>query len=177
MKKWIVDSDHSVAAFSIRHMMIANVRGQFNKIAGTISFDPSQPGNASVEMTFDAASIISGIQKRDDHLKSPDFLDVAKYPMITFKSTNIEQLGGSRARVTGDLTIHGVTRQITVDAEFTGPVKDPFEEGSTMGFSTSAVINREDFGMTWNYPMENNGIMLGREIALTIDLEADLAAE
>lgn len=177
MGKWIVDPDHSVAAFSIRHMMIANVRGQFNKIGGTIMFAPSQISDASVEMTFDAASIITGIEKRDDHLKSADFLDVAKYPLVTFKSTGIEQLDVNRARVTGDLTIHGVTRQMTLDAEFAGPVKDPFGDGITMGFTTSATINREDFGITWNQPMEDNGIMVGREITLTIDLEADLASE
>jgi polyisoprenoid-binding protein YceI len=177
MGKWIVDPDHSVAAFSIRHMMIANVRGQFNKIGGTIMFAPSQISDASVEMTFDAASIITGIEKRDDHLKSADFLDVAKYPLVTFKSTGIEQLDVNRARVTGDLTIHGVTRQMTLDAEFSGPVKDPFGDGITMGFTTSATINREDFGITWNQPMEDNGIMVGREITLTIDLEADLASE
>ena len=177
MGKWIVDPDHSVAAFSIRHMMIANVRGQFNKIGGTILFAPSQISDASVETTFDAASIITGIEKRDDHLKSADFLDVAKYPLVTFKSTGIEQLDVNRARVTGDLTIHGVTRQIILDAEFAGPVKDPFGDGITMGFTTSATINREDFGITWNQPMEDNGIMVGREITLTIDLEADLASE
>ena len=177
MGKWIVDPDHSVAAFSIRHMMIANVRGQFNKIGGTIIFAPSQISDASVEITFDAASIITGIQKRDDHLKSADFLDVARYPLITFKSSRIEPLDVNRARVTGDLTIHGVTRQITLDAEFAGPVKDPFEDGLSMGFSTSATINRDDFGITWNQMLEANGIMVGREITLTIDLEADLAAE
>ena len=174
MKKWTVDSDHSVAAFSIRHMMIAHVRGQFNSMEGVIHFDPPGVAGATVELMIGASSVVTGIQKRDDHLRGSDFLDVAAYPKITFKSSRIEPLGGSRARVTGDLTIHGVTKQVTVDAEFSGPVKDPFGDDVSMGFSTSAVINREDYGIIWNQPMENNGIMLGREVILTIDLEADL---
>jgi len=177
MAKWVVDSDHSVAAFSILHMMIAHVRGQFNNITGTVYFDPQNIAGSSVELTIGTSSVATGIQKRDDHLKSPDFLDVAKYPEISFKSVGIGPVEGSRALVTGDLTLHGVTRRITVDTEFSGPVKDPFGDGSSMGFTASTTINREDYGMDWNQPMENNGIMLGREIRLTIDLEADLASE
>lgn len=177
MAKWIVDSDHSVAAFSILHMMIAHVRGQFNNVAGTVYFDPQNIANSSVELTIETSSVATGIQKRDEHLKSPDFLDVDKYPEISFKSVRIGSVEGNHASVTGDLTLHGVTRQITVDSEFSGPVKDPFGDGLSIGFTASTTINREDFGMDWNQPMEDNGIMLGREIRLDIDLEADLASE
>lgn len=175
MAKWVVDPDHSVAAFSILHMMIARVRGQFNDIAGTIYFDPQNIADSSVELTIGTSSVTTGIQKRDDHLKSADFLEVAKYPEISFRSVSIGPVQGNLASVAGDLTLHGVTRRITVEAEFSGPVKDPFGGGSSMGFTASAVIDREDFGMDWNQPMENNGVMLGREIRLVIDLETDLA--
>ncbi|MDH4231552.1 MAG: YceI family protein [Nitrospirota bacterium] len=177
MAKWIVDSDHSVAAFSIRHMMIANVRGQFNRITGTILYDPEDIRNASVDIVIDAGSIVTGIQKRDDHLRSPDFLDVNTYPVITFRSTSIESVEGGHARVTGDVTIHGLTRRITMEAEFAGPVRDPFGDGVSMGFTTSATLNREDFGITWNQPMEGGGIMIGKEVRLFIDLEADRVSE
>jgi polyisoprenoid-binding protein YceI len=177
MIKWIVDPDHSVAAFSVRHMMIADVRGQFNKIDGTIYFDPLNLENSSVELTIAVSSIITGIQKRDEHVKSPDFFDAEKFPLISFKSISTEPLGGNRAKVTGDLTIHGITRQVTVSAEFSGPVKDPFGDGLSMGFTASVVINREDYGIMWNQPMADNGIMVGREVRLIIDLEADLTPE
>lgn len=173
MAQWKVDPDHSVAAFSIRHMMIAHVRGQFNKIAGTIEFDPQDIGGSSVELTIEAAHINTGIQKRDDHLRSSDFFDVTTHPAITFISRRVDSVKGNRAAVTGDLTLHGITREVTVAAEFHGPVKDPFGDGISMGFTGSAVINREDFGMTWNQPMADNGLMLGREVMLYIDLEAD----
>ena len=177
MAKWIVDPDHSVAAFSVRHMMIAHVRGQFNRITGTILYDPEDLMNVSVEVNIEAASIVTGIQKRDDHLRSPDFLDTAKYPLITFKSTRIEVLDGKHARVTGDVAIHGINRRITLEAEFAGPVRDPLGDGVSMGFTATTSINREDYGITWNQPMEGDGIMVGREVLLFIDIEADSVSD
>jgi len=177
MTKWIIDPDHSGAAFSVRHMMIANVRGQFCKVEGTVYFDPLNITDASIELSIDASSIFTGIQKRDDHLKSADFFDVDKYPAISFTSTRIHSVNGNKAQVTGDLTIHGITRQITVSVEFSGPVNDPLGDGSSMGFAVSAIINREDYGIMWNQPMANNGIMVSREVQLFIDLEADLVTE
>src|SRR5512135_379252 len=114
MAKWIIDPDHSGATFSIRHMMIAQVRGQFGKIGGTIYFDPLDIQKSSVELSIDASSISTGIQKRDDHLKSPDFFDVDKYPTISFRSSRIHSVDGNMAKVIGDLTMHGITRQATV---------------------------------------------------------------
>ena len=177
MSKWIIDSDHSGAAFSVLHMMIANVRGQFCKVGGTVYFDPQNVADSSIELSIDASSIFTGIQKRDDHLKSADFFEVDKYPVISFTSTRILSVNGNKAQVSGDLTIHGITRQITVSVEFSGPVDDPFGDGSSMGFAVAAVINREDYGIMWNQPMANNGIMVSREVQLLIDLEADLVAE
>ena len=177
MKSLTVDPDHSVAAFSIRHMMIAQVRGQFNKIEGAIRFDSEDINASSVELTIGASSVLSGVGKRDTHLMSADFLDTKKYPLITFKSSHIQDLAPGRVRVTGDLTLHGVTRSITVEVSYTDPVKDPFGDGLTMGFALAATINREDYGITWNQPMPDFGVMLGHEVELLIDLEADLAPD
>lgn len=177
MTKWIIDPDHSGAAFSVRHMMIANVRGQFCKVGGTVYIDPLNITNSSIELSIDAASIFTGIGKRDDHLKSADFFDVDTYPTISFISTKILSVRGNKAQVIGDLTIHGITRQITVSVEFSGPVNDPFGDGSSMGFAVSAILNREDYGIMWNQQMANNGIMVSREVQLFIDLEADLVME
>jgi polyisoprenoid-binding protein YceI len=177
MDKWIVDPDHTVATFSVRHMMVANVHGQFNKISGTIHFDPAEIPHSSVEVSIDATAIYTGIPKRDEHLRSGDFLDVGTHPYITFKSTKAEHTGNNRFRVTGDLAIRGTTRQITFEAEYFGPVKDPFEEsGGSIGFVTSAVINREEYGMTWNVAMESGGVMVGKEVTITLEVEADLAS-
>ena len=173
MTRWTIDADHSVAAFSIRHMMITMIRGQFNRISGTIQYEPADMNRSSVEIAIDVASVFTGIQKRDDHLRSPDFFDVGNHPLMTFKSTRIGTGAGDRVHVTGDLTIHGITRQITAAAEFSGPVRDPLGEGTSMGFAASLVIDREEFGMTWNQPMENNGFIVDKHVLINIDLEAD----
>jgi len=175
MKTWVVDPDHSVAAFSIRHMMIAQVRGQFNKIEGFVRLDPDDIGASSVELTIGASSVLTGVGKRDDHLMSADFLETDKYPVISFKSSQIKGLSPGRALVTGDLILHGTTRSITVEVLYTDPVKDPFGDGLTMGFAIATTLNREDYGITWNQPMPDFGVMLGHEVELYIDLEADLA--
>ncbi|MEW6109418.1 MAG: YceI family protein [Nitrospirota bacterium] len=176
MSKWSIDPDHSTAAFAIRHMMIANVRGQFNKITGAIDFAPEDIEKSTVEVAIDVASLVSGVSKRDDHLRSPDFFDASGYPDIKFRSTKIEKTGDSRCRVSGDLTIHGVTHPVSMEVEFTGPVKSPFGETS-MGFSAALTINREDFGITWNQPMENGGFMVGKEVRISLDIEADLVSD
>lgn len=176
MSKWIIDCDHSVVAFSVRHMMIAHVRGQFNKISGFILFDPRNIAGSSVELMIDASSVLTGIQKRDDHLKSKDFFDVDSNPEIIFKSTHIDHIEGHHADVTGNLTLHGITRQITLSTGFSGPVKDPFGDALSMGFTATGIINRKEYGMEWNQLMADSGIVLGWDIELFIDLEADQAA-
>lgn len=177
MAKWNIDPDHSVAAFSSRHMMIANVHGQFNKITGTIQFEPDDFAHASVEVVIDAKSITTGIKKRDDHLLSPDFLDAEKYPELIFTSTKAEKAGSHRLAVTGDLTIHGITRPVTLHIDYAGPVKSPFGGETTMGFSIIAEIDRDDFGITWNEPMEGGGVMISKDIKITIEVEADRVSE
>lgn len=175
MARYIIDPDHSVAAFSVRHLTIANIRGQFNKIAGVINFDRDDIFRSSVEAEIDSAGVTTGVRKRDDHLISPDFFDAEKYPKITFKSTKIEVTGDNQGRVTGDLTIYGITRSITMDVTYFGPVKSPLGGEISLGFAAATSINREDFGMTWNVPLDNGGLMVGKDVQITIDVEADLS--
>ncbi len=174
MPKWTIDPDHSVAAFSIRHMMITNVLGQFNKITGDIQFDPAKIATAAFELEIDVSGILTGISKRDDHLKSPDFFDNEAFPKITFSSTSLAKNGFNIVKIAGDLTIHGITRSVTLEVSFSGPLKSPFGETS-MGFTGRTVIDREDFGMTWNEPVESGGFMVGKDVELSVDIEADLA--
>ncbi len=176
MAKWVIDSDHTVAAFAVSHFMVADVHGQFNKITGFILFDPPDMTHLSMEVTLEVAGIYTGIKKRDDHLRSADFFDEEKCPNITFKSAAVKKTGFNSFKVTGDLTIHGITKPVTFDVEYSGPVKSPYGETS-IGFTATTEIDREDFGMTWNVPMGNEGFIVGKEVRLTLDMEADLAAE
>jgi|PlaIllAssembly_1097288.scaffolds.fasta_scaffold11892_1 polyisoprenoid-binding protein YceI len=174
MSTWIIDPDHSVAAFAVKHLKIAFVRGQFNKISGTIMFDPADISKTTVEATIDAASLLTGIKKRDDHVMSADFIGVAAQPHITFRSTKVEGAGADRAKLTGDLMIHGITRPVTMDVAFSGPVKSPFGGEITMGFRAALTLDRFVFGVSWNEIMEDGGFMIDKDVHITIDLEADL---
>lgn len=169
---WEADPAHSQVGFAIRHMMIATVRGQFRTFTATATGDPAAPGQATVQATIDATSIDTGNEKRDGHLRTADFLDVEKYPTITFKSKKIEPAGPGKAKVTGDLTLHGVTKEVVLDVE--GPtqvVKDPM--GNTkVGATATTTIDRKDFGIVWNKTLDGGGIMVGDEIDVTIDVEA-----
>ncbi len=177
MDKWNIDADHSVAAFAIRHMMVTNIRGQFNQISGAIKFDPSDPASSSVEAAIDVSSLTTGNRKRDDHLLSADFFEVSKYPEIVFRSAKVEKTGSNRGKIIGDLSMHGLTRLVTMDVEYFGPVKSPPDLGgeTTLGFTASLTINREDFGILWNMPLGDNNLMVGKEVWITLDIEADLA--
>jgi len=174
MSTWIIDPDHSVAAFAVKHLKIAYVRGQFNKISGTITFDPTDITKTATEATIDAASLITGIRKRDDHVMSADFIEVSAFPFITFRSTKVEGAGENRAKMTGDLTIRGITKPVTMDVEFSGPVKSPYGGEITMGFSASATVDRFTYGVSWNEIMEDGGFMIDKDVKITIDIEADL---
>jgi polyisoprenoid-binding protein YceI len=175
MARWNIDPDHSMAAFRVRHMMVANVRGQFNRLSGTAEFDQAAPTSFSLEVSIDAAGLYTGIAQRDEHLKSPDFFDVEAHPAITFKSTGFTAAGNG-GKLAGDLTIHGVTRPVTMEAVISGPLKGPEDFGgeTVLGISVTGKVNREDFGMTWNVPMDNDGIMVGREINVEMSIEADI---
>jgi polyisoprenoid-binding protein YceI len=174
MSEWRIDPDHTVAAFTVRHFMITRIRGQFNQISGSIQFDPASPALGTVAIEIESDSIHTGIPKRDEHLRSPDFLEVEKYPLIRFKSTRIEPVALNGYILTGDLTIRGITRSIALDVEYLGQVKSPFDEDISIGFSASARINRHDFGVSWNFNMENGGLVAGNEVFLNLEVEADL---
>jgi len=169
---WQIDPAHTNVEFSVRHMMISNVKGQFQKTSGTVDVNGKDPTSAKIDATIDATSINTRVDKRDAHLKSPAFLDVDKFPTITFKSTKIEADGPGKWKVTGDLTLHGVTKPVVLDVESTGtPVTDPM--GNTRaGASATTKISRKDFGLTWNQPLETGGVMVGDEVAISIDVEA-----
>ncbi len=176
MAKWMIDSDHSCAAFAIRHMALANVRGQFSNIKGTVDYDPSDRSRASVDIEIDVASVNTGIKKRDEHLLTADFFDRENYPTIQFKSSSIDFLSGNRCRISGNLTIHGTTLPITFDGEYAGPRRNPYGNETTVGFSATTMVNREDFGIFWgSEPMEGGGLVAGKEVQISLDIEADLA--
>lgn len=166
-----LDPAHTAVHFSVRHMMVSNVRGEFTKLSGTIKFDPEKPVNSSVEVTIDAASINTRVPDRDTHLKSADFLDVEKFPTLLFRSTKVEPQSGG-GKVAGDLTIHGVTHQVVLDVEGPTPeVKDPWGK-QRIGFSATTKLSRKDFGLVWNAALESGGVLVGDEVKISIDVEA-----
>jgi polyisoprenoid-binding protein YceI len=170
-----IDPAHSSVHFSIRHLMITNVRGVFPTVKGTILYDRENPGESSVEATIDASSISTQEPQRDAHLKSPDFLDVEKYPAITFKSRRI-QTDGDEPRIIGDLTIHGVTKEVVLKVEGPTPeARDPW--GSVrIGASASTKIKRSEFGLTWNAALETGGFMVGDDLKIELEIQAIKAA-
>jgi polyisoprenoid-binding protein YceI len=170
--QWQIDPAHSSVQFSVRHLMISNVRGEFGKLSGTVSLEGKDPNSVKIEATIDASSINTRIEKRDAHLKSADFLDVEKYPTITFKSKEIEPAGTGKWKVTGDLTLHGVTKEVVLDVSGpTDQITDPMGN-KKVGASATTTINRKDFGLMWNKAMEAGGVMVGDEVAIQIDVEA-----
>jgi polyisoprenoid-binding protein YceI len=163
---WQIDPNHTAAQFSVKHLGISTVRGQFEKATGTVTFDPSDPSKTSLDVTIDASTVNTRVQMRDNDLRSPHFLDVAKYPTITFKSTRAESAGAGKLRVTGDLTIHGVTKPVVLDVDASSqPINDPMGKGLRMGASANTKINRNDFGIT------TMAGMVGDEIQITLDVE------
>jgi polyisoprenoid-binding protein YceI len=167
---YTIDPVHSTAGFKVRHLMVANVRGEFSKVIGTVVFDASAPENSKVEAHIDATTIHTRDEQRDAHLKSADFLDVEKFPEITFVSKKVAGADGEW-KVTGDLTIHGVTREVVLDVEGPSPeAKDPWGNVKT-GASATTKISRKDFGMVFNMALETGGVMVGDEIAITLELE------
>jgi polyisoprenoid-binding protein YceI len=168
---WNIDPAHSIAEFKVKHMMIANVKGQFSKVSGVLIRDESDPTNDRVEATLEAASIHTRDEQRDAHLKSADFFHAEKFPILHFKSTGIKVVGEGELSVEGDLTMRGVTRKVHFAVEGpTPPMKDPW--GNTrVAISASTKINRKDFGLTWNAALETGGILVGDEVTITLDVE------
>ncbi|GAB4439146.1 MAG: YceI family protein [Chloroflexi bacterium OHK40] len=167
---WVIDASHSSVEFVARHMMISKVRGRFNNFTGTVQFDEQNPANSSVNVQIEAASIETRDEKRDGHLKSPDFLDVANHPYITFVSKRVEVVDDSHGKIIGDLTIRGVTREVVLDAEYNGQALSPWGTTSA-GFNASTRINRKDWGLNWNVALETGGVLVGEEVTIEIELE------
>jgi polyisoprenoid-binding protein YceI len=165
-----IDSNHSEVSFQIRHL-VSKVRGRFKEFTATIVRDEAAPANSSVELVIKAASIDTEIERRDTDLRSPNFFDVEKFPDITFKSVQIDKTGEATYNVTGDLTMHGVTRRLTLPVTYNGEVKDPWG-GTRAGYSLTASLDRTEFGITWNKALDQGGFLLGDEVQVTINLEA-----
>jgi polyisoprenoid-binding protein YceI len=168
---WTLDPVHSVAEFKVKHMMISNVKGQFTGITGVLTLDDNDIAASRVEATIGASTINTREAQRDAHLKSADFFDVEQFPTLSFRSTQVKRTGDDELSVTGDLTIHGVTRQVPFQVE--GPTaagKDPW--GNTrIGLSATTKLNRKEFGLTWNAALETGGILVGEDVTITLDLE------
>ena len=168
---WTLDPDHTAAQFKVRHLMISNVKGVFEKISGTLNLDDKDVTKSKVDVVIDIASINTNIKKRDDHLRSADFFDAAKFPSMTFTSNKVEKNGTDKLKVTGNLTIKGVTRPVVLNVEgLTAEIKDPMGN-VRRGASASTVVNRKDFGVNWNKTMDNGGAVVGEEVAIQIEVE------
>ena len=171
---WTIDPTHSSVEFSVRHLMISTVKGRFADVQGTVVLDEANPAASSADITVQVASIDTREPQRDTHLRSADFFDVEKYPKITFRSTPID--GTLEAfKLNGDLTIHGVTRPVTLDVTHEGRGKDPWGN-QRIGFSATGKIKRSDFGLTWNATLETGGFLVGDDVKISIDVEAVKAA-
>jgi polyisoprenoid-binding protein YceI len=171
-----IDPAHSSAQFIVRHMMITNLRGGFSRVEGTIEYDPDRPSETSIDVVIDASRISTLDDQRDAHLKSADFLHVEQHPVITFKSKKLARTGDGEWQITGDLTIHGVTKQVVLNAEGPTPEsKDPFGN-IRIGASASTKIKRSDFGLTWNAALETGGILVGDDLKIELEVSAIKAA-
>jgi len=168
--EYSIDPSHSQAAFSVRHLMISNVRGEFGKTTGSVTVDDADITRSTVSATIDATTINTREPKRDGHLRSPDFFDTAKFPTITFKSTSVKKAGKDKLTVAGDLTMHGVTKPVTLEVTLTPELKSPFGD-VRRGVQATTKLNRKDFGLTWNKALETGGVVVGDEVAVTLDVE------
>jgi polyisoprenoid-binding protein YceI len=168
---WRIDPVHSTAQFKVKHMMISNVKGEFTSLSGDLQVDLDDLTRSKIEASIDAASINTRDVQRDAHLKSPDFLDVENFPRLTFVSTGVSKRSDSDFAVTGDLSIHGVTRKVTFDfEELSAPQRDPWGN-QRIGLSGTTKINRKDYGLTWNTALETGGFLVGDEVTITLDVQ------
>jgi polyisoprenoid-binding protein YceI len=170
-QRWNIDPSHSSLQFAVRHMVISKVRGQFSRWEGALDLDPASPEGGKVSVKIDAASINTHEPKRDEHLRSADFFDVEKFPEILFASTRVEKLSKNRFQLTGELTLHGVTRTIQLETELLGTGKDPWGN-DRVAFSAQTSLSRKEFGLKWNQALETGGVLVGEDIEVSIELEA-----
>lgn len=168
--KWVIDPAHTLLEFSVKHMMIATVKGRFSGVEGGLYADLPDLTTADIEVTADANTVDTREAQRDQHLRSADFFDVENFPQITFKSNRIERTGNDAYKIIGDLTIRGVTREVAFDTTFEGMGKDPWG-GERAGFSAEAKINRKDFGLNWNAVLETGGILVGEQVKISVEVE------
>ena len=168
---WRIDPLHSAAHFSVRHMMISTVRGDFAGINGAVVYNATDPGKSSVQATIDCNTLNTGVAKRDTQMKGPEFFDVKNYPAMKFKSTRIEKAGPDKLKITGDLTINAITHPVVLDAEGpTPPVKDP-RGNEKVGLNATTKISRKTYNITWNEIMESGGLAVGDEVTINLDIE------
>jgi polyisoprenoid-binding protein YceI len=167
---WQIDSSHTRAGFSVRHMMIANVHGQFENVTGTVDFNEQDPTRSQVDVQIGVASLTTRDEKRDAHLRSADFFDAEQYPYITFKSKRAVKLSDNHGQLIGDLTIRGITREVTLDVEYTGQAKSPWGTLSA-GFTANTKVNRKDWGLNWNVALETGGVLVGDTVNIQIEAE------
>jgi polyisoprenoid-binding protein YceI len=166
---WNLDASHSYVGFKVRHMAISKVKGSFGDFAATVQGEPGKPGTFSVEATVQLASVDTGNEKRDDHLRSADFFDVAQHPTMTFRSTGVT-MDGDEGRLAGELTLNGVTKPVTFDLEYAGQVTDPWGN-VRMGFAAEATIDRRDFGLTWSKALETGGLVVDNDVEIELEIE------
>ena len=167
---WELDTAHAEVGFSAKHMMVTTVRGRFTDVAAEVHIDEEHPEQSHVNATIQAASLVTGDDQRDGHLRSPDFFDVETYPTITFRSTQVSRRKDGEFELTGDLTVRDVTREITLKGDFAGPVTNPWGK-RVVGFELDGELNREDFGLTWNLALEAGGVLVSKKIKLHIAVE------
>ena len=173
---WAIDPVHSSVEFAVRHLMITTVKGRFTDVKGTVVLDSAQPGRSSVDITVAVASIDTREAQRDAHLRSADFFDVEKFPTLTFRSTAVRELSPEAFTLVGDLTIHGVTREVVLDVAAEGQSKDPWG-GERAGYSATTKIKRSDFGLTWNQLLETGGLAVSDDVRITLDVQLVKQAE
>lgn len=168
---WTIDPQHSSAQFSVRHMMISNVKGEFSKVTGTVEYDGKDLRSIKVDATIDTTTVNTREPQRDAHLKSAEFFDVANYPTMTFKSKRVEQVQQGSFKLVGDMTIHGVTKEVVLDVA--GPSQEIKDQRGNVhiGASATTKVNRKDFGLKWNGLVEGGGVVVGDEVSITLDLE------
>lgn len=167
---WKIDSAHTLASFTVRHMMISNVRGEFENVTGTVDFNEENPTETKVDVQIDVASINTRDTQRDQHLESPDFFNAELYPTIRFKSKRVERTGDNSARLVGELTIKDITREVHLDVDYAGMVQSPWGATSA-GFTATTTIKRSDWGLNWNVALEAGGWLVGEQVKINIDLE------
>ena len=167
---WNADAAHSTVGFAVRHMMVSNVKGSFDKFTASVDGDPADAATVKISATIEVASVNTRDAKRDEHLRSADFFDAAKFPQMTFTSTKVEKTSATTAKATGNLTLRGVTKPVVLDVEYTQAVKNPWGK-TVIGASATGKINRKDFGVNWSKSLDGGGVVVGDEVTIQLDLE------